>query len=108
VRIAGRRAVQLRFVVIQAAYRIAAIVILTGASTPSGGVGSLAGTAPFCSREATYPSWQELPTPVKNHCAGSNPKTATELVVPTNTLPSATVGVMYLLPVPNWSRFPAA
>jgi hypothetical protein len=38
----------------------------------------------------------------------SNPNTATELVVPTNTLPPAMVGVMYLLPVPNWSRLPVA
>lgn len=41
-------------------------------------------------------------------CQCSSPKTATALVVPTNTLPSATVGVMYLLPTPNWSRLPAA
>ncbi len=38
----------------------------------------------------------------------SNPNTATLLVVATNTLPSATVGAMYLLPEPNWSRLPAA
>jgi hypothetical protein len=31
----------------------------------------------------------------------SKPNTATPAVVPTNTLPSATVGVMNLLPVPN-------
>ena len=31
----------------------------------------------------------------------NKPKTATPAVVPTNTLPSATVGVMNLLPVPK-------
>jgi hypothetical protein len=34
---------------------------------------------------------------------GSKPNTATELGVPTKTLPSATVGVIYLLPAPRWS-----
>lgn len=32
---------------------------------------------------------------------GNNPKTATLFVVATNTLPSATVGTMNLLPVPK-------
>jgi hypothetical protein len=31
----------------------------------------------------------------------SSPNTATPFVVPTNTLPSAMVGVMNLLPAPN-------
>ena len=31
----------------------------------------------------------------------NSPKTATLLVVPTNTLPSATTGVMNLLPIPK-------
>jgi hypothetical protein len=35
---------------------------------------------------------------------GSRPKTATPVGVPTNTLPFTIMGVMNLLPLPNWSR----
>ena len=42
----------------------------------------------------------------RNYC--SNPNTPTLFVVPTNTLPFTTVGVMNLLPAPNWSRPPLA
>src|SRR6266481_6369687 len=35
------------------------------------------------------------------HSQGRRPNTATPFVVPTNTLPSAMVGVMNLLPAPN-------
>lgn len=35
---------------------------------------------------------------------GSRPNTATPFGVPTNTLPFTIIGVMYLLPEPNWSR----
>jgi len=41
-------------------------------------------------------------------CQGSRPNTPTLLIVPTYTLPFAMVGVMNLLPVPNWSRPPLA
>src|SRR5262249_48121492 len=37
----------------------------------------------------------------------SRPNTPTLLVVPTNTSPSATVGVMNFSPFPKWSREPA-
>ena len=37
--------------------------------------------------------------PLVRQC--NKPNTATPAVVPTNTLPSATVGVMNLLPAPN-------
>jgi len=37
----------------------------------------------------------------------SNPKAPTPFVVPTYTFPFAMVGVMNLLPAPNWSRVPA-
>ena len=37
----------------------------------------------------------------------SSPNAPTPLVVPTYTLPLAMVGVMNLLPAPNWSRVPA-
>jgi hypothetical protein len=40
-------------------------------------------------------------------CPVSNPKAPTPFVVPTYTFPLAMVGVMNLLPVPNWSRVPA-
>src|SRR5580700_9538405 len=42
------------------------------------------------------------------HSQGRSPNTATPFVVPTNTLPSAMVGVMNLFPAPNRSRPPAA
>ena len=35
---------------------------------------------------------------------GKRPKTATLFVVAANTLPSAIIGVMNLLPLPKWSR----
>ncbi len=35
---------------------------------------------------------------------GSKPKTATPFGVPTKTFPFRMVGVMNLLPLPNWSR----
>ncbi len=38
---------------------------------------------------------------------GNSPNTATPVCVPTNTLPLAIMGVMNLLPAPNWSRDPA-
>jgi len=39
---------------------------------------------------------------------GKRPKTATPLGVPTKTLPFTIIGVMNLLPDPNWSRPPLA
>ena len=39
--------------------------------------------------------------------AAKSPNAPTPFVVPTYTLPLAIVGVMNLLPVPNWSRVPA-
>jgi len=39
---------------------------------------------------------------------GSTPNTATPLGVPTNTFPFTIIGVMNLLPEPNWSRPPLA
>ena|GEM_PF-2062248 len=37
-----------------------------------------------------------------------NPNTATPFFAPTYTLPFAIIGVMNLLPAPNWSRPPAS
>src|SRR5882757_3636415 len=57
-----------------------------------------AGSAPpslgFCNADVVRPACRQC----------SNPNTATPVVVPTNTLPSAIVGAMNLLPVPKWSR----
>src|SRR5271163_5010894 len=36
--------------------------------------------------------------------SGNSPNTPTPFFVPTYTLPLAMVGVIYLLPSPNWSR----
>jgi len=41
---------------------------------------------------------------VAQWCQRSSPYTATDRVVPTSTLPAATVGVMNLLPGPRLSR----
>src|ERR1700722_13782622 len=44
----------------------------------------------------------------RRRCQCNKPKTATPAALPTNTLPSATVGVMNLLPAPKLSRLPGA
>jgi hypothetical protein len=49
----------------------------------------------------------ELPEPIIKAKSGptlNSPKAPTPFVVPTYTFPLAIVGVMNLLPVPNWSR----
>jgi hypothetical protein len=53
------------------------------------------------------PDPPETTPKVKSCAAAKSPNAPTPLVVPTYTFPLAIVGVMNLLPVPNWSRAPA-
>jgi hypothetical protein len=70
-------------------------------------------TADSHGREPALSGVEGTPAPTSSNgrpgllAYGNSPNTATPLGVPTYTLPFTIVGVMNLLPPPNWSRDPA-
>lgn len=84
------------------------ISCLAQCGTPGAYCARRTGGSGFLSPAAAKPTSILSGRHLQVSCYRIRPNTATPLVVPTNTLPFAIMGVMNLLPAPNWSRPPLA